>query len=232
MMRTFGRLTLVVVVLTVPGLQERAAAQSAKPFSLDVTFNVPAGYPPPAPGIYSDDKGMYADRSDSGGRTPNVYSDGSNFQFDLLGSPERSLCVNFDQPTTALSTMAPSSFCSKVQANTLTSVEYGGVSNLGDGASNYFSMVFYWTGMGVDGKSHDYSVAFRNRDGDGAGNALLATRTGNSWTLGTGGSGTSGIGKVSVYLSGKGGGWNVVGDYMLPFQFTATPHDPNLRTRK
>ena len=84
-------------------------------------------------------------------------------------------------------------------------------------------MVFYFTGMGGDGKSHDYNLAFRRLNGSG----IRATEDCNGrWTVTP-----LGLGKVSVYLKGKGGGGNELIDYAMPFEFVASRLVPNLRSR-
>jgi len=193
--------------------------------SLAMTFPDPPSDPTVGPfsGLYNDSNGPYVNGADPGHKTPNVYFDSSNLLFDLTGST-RSLCLKFDiaPPFVFSSLPSPINTCFPVQANTLTTADYGGVANLVSGQSQYFSIVIYWTGLGTDNLSHKYSVAFRNRDS----HPLWVGRSGDTWTFITqptpDGNGTDGIGRVSVYLSGKGGGWNDVGDYYMPFSATAT----------
>lgn len=195
-------------------------SQSAsRGFSLEATYQSNDSYQN-ASGITSDGYGVYIDRSDPGRKGPGVSSDGANFQLDLRGST-RLLHFDFDKPLLplALPTLAPMTGWVAPQANTLQTAAYGGVFDLQSGTFNTFSMVYYWTGMGVDGKSHDYNVAYRQRDDSGL--VAVANADGNHWSLET----IQGVSaRVSVYLSGKGGGWNVVGDYDMPFHVDLARH--------
>jgi hypothetical protein len=206
---------LAVLAVVVP------SQSAARGFSLEASYR-DADPNLTAYGITSDNHvpDAYIDRSDPGRRTPSITSDSSNFQLDLRGST-RTLHLDFDKPLSlsALPTLAPVSGWFAPQANTLQTADYGGVFDLQPGTTNTFSMVYYWTGMGADGKSHDYNVAYRQRDGSGL--VAVANADGNHWSLET----IQGVSaRVSVYLSGKGGGWNVVGDYDMPFHVDLARH--------
>jgi hypothetical protein len=206
---------LAVLAVAVP------SQSASRGFALEATYR-DADPNQTAYGITSDphDPDAYIDRSDPGKRTPSVTSDGSNFQLDLRGST-RTLYLDFSEPLSSLSLpmLAPVSGWFAPQANTLQTADYGGVFDLQPGTANTFSMVYYWTGIGADGKSHDYNVAYRQRDGSGL--VASANSDGNHWSLET----LQGVSaRVSVYLSGKGGGWNVIGDYDMPFHVDLARH--------
>lgn len=198
--------TLFAALLSGPTVSAQNGA-----FSLTLTFD-------DAPiGVDSGGSGPYIDYRDPGGRTPSVYSNGSNFVMDLRGS-SRTLCLHF--PTAQLGSLEPAANCSPVQMNTLTTPDNGGISSLSCDTKD-FSMVIYFTAIGGDGKSHDYNLAFRRLDGSG----ITANEDCHGmWTVTP-----LGLGRVSVYLKGKAGGWVVVKDYDMPFRFVATAQVPNLR---
>ena len=205
------------------------SAQS-RSFSLDVTFrDAPAAIlPNVVPDAVRSDGLAYVDYGDPGGRAPSVFGDG-NIVIDLRGSL-RTMQLRFDNGpliTYGNAGLAPIGGSYPTLLNSLTMATYGGITDLGPNASNTFSIVIYWTGPGMDGKTHDYNVAFRQRNNSGV--TATANNETTSWTIDSVTPSSNSVGRVSVYLSGKGGGWNEIADYELPFHFVAMRHIPNLR---
>jgi hypothetical protein len=196
-------------------------------FSLDVSFR-DAAIPDPPDAIKSDGS-QYVDYGDSGGRSPSVYANG-NINIDLRGS-SHTMQLRFDDgPVTTYGNpglLLPRSGSYPTLLNSLTTATYGGITDLAPGTSNTFSIVIYWTGPGLDDKTHDYNVAFRQRYNSGV--TASANNDATSWTIDSETTTSNSVGRVSVYLSGKGGGWSEIADYVLPFHFVATRHVPNLR---
>lgn len=222
--------TLVLSVVVSIALGTTFQAQKGT-FSLDVQFRDAAD---PADVVRSDGggpdaAGVYADLGDPGGRAPAVYADG-NIIVDLRGSTRTmqfqfgsdNSAVRLPVISSAVALPVSGSYPALIQSLTAT---YGGITDLAPGAENTYSIVFYWSGPGTDNRTHDYNLAFRQRNPSSGGVRVLASSDGNSWSVEP----LTGVGRLSGYAGGKGGGWIELADVDAPFQFVARRHVPNLR---
>ena len=139
-------------------------------------------------------------------------------ELDTRGST-RTVCFQFGGAIEVnLPSVAPVSDCRPVLLRTLIRAGNVQVADLADGETLDFGMDVYWTGLGQDGRTYDYVVAYKRVEGRGV-NVTYSAGTApseNTWTV----SG-EGPARVSVYRKGKVSGWSVVGTYVMPVHFTA-----------
>ncbi len=202
---------VVVLVVSCLALGQTTALAQSSTFSLTIQFRND-----PADGLKSDGVEPYVDLAE--GRAPSVYSANGAIELVLKGSL-RTMHLQFPAQGSPAGPM-PLSGAFPVQMQTLIST-YGGITDLTGNMSNQYSVVFYWRGPGTDNALHDYSLAFRQRNSSG----VVATANATGWSVST----LTDVGRVSVNIGGKNGGWLDLADCYLPFGFTASRQIPNLR---
>ena len=214
-MKSMRSLCLLALVICLPLATSSHAQQTT--FSVTVTMGDAIG-----DRIFSDQLGPYMDRSDPGGRTPNIYSGaGGDIEMDLRGS-SRKICLNFAGGAALNLTPEPGCFSALIRTK---GTPTGGVTSLTPPDSGEFSLVIHWTGRGLDGETRDYNVEFKRV----ANNGIRATATATGWDIEPVSPSDDAI--VSAYLKGKTGGWTEVGIYSMPMTATASKQVPNLRTK-
>jgi hypothetical protein len=167
-------------------------------------------------GIRSDGNPAYVNHADPSGKTPSIYADG-NITLDLRGST-RTMYLDFGAPVATYSSAGPLpkvGYYAVLMQSLATSS--GGITDLAPGTSGGSSIVFTWTGLGVDGRTHEYTLAYRQRNGSGV---WASANLDGTWTVES-----NGYARVSISSGsgGKTGWWTDLADFAVPFRFDASP---------